>query len=418
MYRHLASECPAHDQAEGGGDNPQWPEPPEPPEPPSWPPKPPGDEPRPRPPAHPGKPPGHPQHPPPHHSRPHIHNETIWQLISKSNYTKKFAEYVAEFEDLVTLLNSTVANYTVFVPTDRAFDNVEKHIHNKHPSKEKIKQALTYHITNEPFPIFKLLLSHTIPSALHSDQLGGPQRLRIGLGPHGFAVNFYSHIVAGNIFASNGVIHGVDNILIPPPDVEVILSLFPTQFSTFSLAAHLTNLKADLPAVTRGGTLFAPPNSAWERLPRKVNAFLFSPFGRKYLKALLQYHVVLNETLYSDAYYHPIAQEGEVQSLPKGQYHVDLPTLLEGKHLSIDISRFGGFINIVINGQSVVRVQDGIARNGVIQVVKNVLIPPRKPPADPVEAARREMEDIEIQHGIGEMTLEDFKSRFEGLLED
>lgn len=54
-----------------------------------------------------------------------------------------------------------------------------------------------------------------------------------------------------------------------------------------------------------GGTFFAPTNLAFKKLGPKVNAFLFSRWGEKYLKALLKYHVVLDRTLYSDAYNKP-----------------------------------------------------------------------------------------------------------------
>lgn len=410
---------------EGPGD---WP-----PKPPSWPPKRPGDEPtepphhppepphwRPKPPVHP-KPPGHPKHPPPHHWRPHKPNETIWQLITKSNHTSKFAKIVSEFDDLVAILNGTISNYTLFVPTNKAIEKFKKYPHKFKPSKEAIKRALTYHLTTEPFPAFKLLLSHTIPSALDAPELGGPQRLRVGLGPHGLAVNFYSRIVFANVFATNGVIHAVDSIIFPPPPVNTIISLFPTVFSTFDLAVKLTNLTSEIPSVHTGATLFAPPNSAFERLGPRINAFLFSPWGRKYLKALLQYHIVLNETLYSDAYYHPGSKSDDVKptDFPKGHYHVDLPTLLTGKHLSIDISRFGGLINIVINGQSSVKVEDGIARDGVIQVVNTVLLPPKKPPTNGFETAeeKQEFEETEMIENTHGMTLKQFIERFDGLIE-
>jgi Fasciclin domain len=52
-----------------------------------------------------------------------------------------------------------------------------------------------------------------------------------------------------------------------------------------------------------GQTLFAPSNKAFEKLGSKLNRFLFSPWGTRYLKALLKYHVVANRTLFSDIYF-------------------------------------------------------------------------------------------------------------------
>ena len=118
------------------------------------------------------------------------------------------------------------------------------------------------------------------------------------------------------------------------------------------------------------------------RFGPKINAFLFSKYGGKHLKALLKYHVVANETLYSDAFYNAkeaqeLVDDVSAETIPKGRFHVDLPTLLDGKSLSIDIARFGGLITIKINGFGSVAVQDGLASDGVVHVVSNVLIPPK-----------------------------------------
>ena len=49
-----------------------------------------------------------------------------------------------------------------------------------------------------------------------------------------------------------------------------------------------------------GQTLLAPTNKAFEKLGSKVNHFLFSPWGRPYLQALLKGHIVGNRTVFSD----------------------------------------------------------------------------------------------------------------------
>lgn len=65
--------------------------------------------------------------------------------------------------------------------------------------------------------------------------------------------------------------------------------------------------------------------------------------------------------------------------------HFDLPTLLEGKSLSVDIGSFAGFLSYRINGFSDVSILDGVARDGVIEVVSSVLIPPKSPGDKAVE---------------------------------
>lgn len=72
---------------------------------------------------------------------------------------------------------------------------------------------------------------------------------------------------------------------------------------------------------TAGQTFFAPTNFAFQKLGPKINAFLFSKYGQKYLKALLKYHVVGYQTLYSDAFY-DAKNEREENGVPKGYFHV------------------------------------------------------------------------------------------------
>jgi hypothetical protein len=82
--------------------------------------------------------------------------------------------------------------------------------------------------------------------------------------------------------------------------------------------------------------------------------------------------------------------------------------LLEGKSLGIDIARFGRLINVRINGYTDVAVQDGIARDGVLQIPRHVLIPPKAPGDD----------EVEVEAEAGDMTVEDFTSRFGDLVDE
>jgi uncharacterized surface protein with fasciclin (FAS1) repeats len=142
---------------------------------------------------------------------------------------------------------------------------------------------------------------------------------------------------------------------------------------------------------------------------------LFSKYGEKYLKALLKYHIVANHTLYSNAYYGPkpaqvagVLEEGaEADAVP--YFHFDLPTLLGDRSLAIDVARYGPFISIKVNAFVRVVIQDGIAKDGVLQVVNNVLIPPKQAGGPPADAGFWQGE---------EMSLEEFKGRLEPFVED
>ena len=257
-----------------------------------------------------------------HHGHHHKPNLTVYELIAKSKYTTKLAALINEYEDLVELLNGTSANFTIFAPTNYAFEKIPEHA--PKPSKEDLKKILTYHVSGEFYPAGRVLVTHTIPTLLAGEGIGGePQRLSTNIGLKGLTVNFYSRIVAIDIFGTNGVIHGVNSLLIPPPKAASVISLLPGEFSTLELGLEKTGLFKAINDTSNhvGGTLFAPSNFAFQKLGPKINAFLFSKYGQKYLKALLKYHVVANQTLYSDAYY-KAEDSAEAKGIPKGYFHV------------------------------------------------------------------------------------------------
>ena len=142
---------------------------------------------------------------PPHHHHPHHpqhgSNKTVYQLISESKYTTKLTKLIDEYDDIVDVLNGTAANYTVFAPTDKAFEKIPKHGHHK-PSKEFLKDVLLYHVSPEFHPAPEILAAHTIPSLYREVELGlqaPPQRLSVQLSLKGVTVNYYVRVIAPNI---------------------------------------------------------------------------------------------------------------------------------------------------------------------------------------------------------------------------
>ena len=340
-----------------------------------------------------------PKHP---HNKPNL---TVYQMIAESKYTTKLAKLINEFDDLVEALNSTKGNYTVFAPTDKALDKIPDNA--PKPSKEQLKKFLSYHVIPDFYPAKRVLFSHTAPTLFKSDHLGSdpqPQRLTFRVGLKGLTVNFYSRVVAANIFGTNGVIHGVAAPIFPPPSVITEIDLLPGSFSTLELGLGKTGLLEKLNTTDHaGGTFFAPSNWAFEKLGPRVNAFLFSQGGLKYLKALLEYHVVPDQTLYSDAYYD--GSSSDVDAEDGRPVHFDLPTLLEDRKLAVDIARYGPFIEIKVNAFSRVSVQDGVADDGVIQIMDSVIVPPKT----------KGVEDVEYWDGE-EMSVEELVERLEPLM--
>lgn len=157
-----------------------------------------------------------------------------------------------------------------------------------------------------------------------------------------------------------------------------ILTLFPSKFSTLLLAYEKTDFVKYIHHVKMtGSTVFAPSNGAFDSLGARANAFLFNTeTGLKYLKALLKYHIAPNATLYTDEFYDKTGEESGAKGWQREHY--DLKTLLDDTHVGVDIATYAGFRVYKVNGFVNVPVRDGIGKNGVIQVVDKVLIPPCK----------------------------------------
>ncbi|KAF7556662.1 hypothetical protein G7Z17_g1200 [Cylindrodendrum hubeiense] len=311
-----------------------------------------------------------------------LSNLTIFEILSKSTHATKFYELVKDYENVVKLLNDSDTASTLFVPIDQAFENIPEH---KKPSDEFVESLLNYHVAVGEYPAIKVLKSHTIPTAYDEPLLGGePQRIRVSVGISGVRLNVYSKVVAVNIKAKNGYLHAVNKILIPPPSIGRVISVFPSTFSTLLLAYEKTDFVEYIHTIeTVGSTVFAPSNSAWKRLGFKANAFLFNTEqGKKYLKALLKYQIVPNVTLYSDEIYYGDENEAAVPDKDNANnvdhFHLELHPLLENSSLGVDVYNWRGWASIVVNGAVKAGFIDAVGKNGVLHVVEDVPLPPHK----------------------------------------
>lgn len=103
-------------------------------------------------------------------------------------------------------------------------------------------------------------------------------------------------------------------------------------------------------------TVFAPTNSAFEKLPSETLASLLDPANKEALAAVLTYHVVSGEVLSS--------------ALSNGQV---IDTVQGGK-LTVEITDGKVFIVDAKGGKSQVVQADVQASNGVVHVIDSVLL--------------------------------------------
>jgi uncharacterized surface protein with fasciclin (FAS1) repeats len=122
-----------------------------------------------------------------------------------------------KFDTLVSLVKSaglaeTLSGkgpYTVFAPTDRAFKKVPaKTLESLGNDRKALRRVLLYHVAEGRYPAARVARKRSIPT------LAGPRvqvQVRKGVVRVGGA-----RVVTPNVRASNGVIHAINRVLIPP----------------------------------------------------------------------------------------------------------------------------------------------------------------------------------------------------------
>lgn len=263
------------------------------------------------------------------------------------------------FTTLVTALEAaglveTLAGegeFTVFAPTDDAFaalpeGTVESLLEDPMGA---LRDVLLYHVTIGALPAETVLTLDSAPT------IQG-QTVSIKVMDGEVTLNDNVKVVITDIEASNGIIHVIDGVLLPPAKAE----LQPTIAEIAVEDGRFTTLVAALEAAglveTFSGeeafTVFAPTDDAFAALPEgTVSSLLEDPQGA--LTDILLYHVIDGVVMAAD-----------VVSLDSA------PTLL-GQDISIVVNEE----NVFLNGDVQVIITDIEASNGVIHVIDAVLIP-------------------------------------------
>ena len=222
--------------------------------------------------------------------------------------------------------------FTVFAPTNDAFAKLSAI-----PDGEALKQVLLYHVASGKFDARALLEKGEVTT------LQG-KKVKVEKIGNDVILNGIVKVVTADIQASNGVIHVIDTVLIPPAPSILEIAAADSRFSTLVGALQAQNLVA---ALSGDGpfTVFAPTNDAFAKLA--------SLPGGDALTRVLKYHVLSGKLTASD-----LMKLKEVQTLAG-----------EG----IFISKQGD--SLVLNGLIKVVIADIQASNGVIHVIDTVLLP-------------------------------------------
>ncbi|MCC5929920.1 MAG: fasciclin domain-containing protein [Cyclobacteriaceae bacterium] len=237
-------------------------------------------------------------------------------------------------------------NLTVFAPTDEAFRALGLNPGNVR-RQPNLREILLYHVVEGR------VLSTDLSAGFVPTLNGAAVEISLSGGPK---VND-ANIIMVDKRARNGVIHGIDAVLLPPDKnlAELALSFAP-EFSILVDAVVKTNL---LGALTGSDplTVFAPTNQAFINLGFNDADALIAALGEVGLRNVLLYHVVAGRVFSSD-----LVDGQEVTALNGGKFTVDLsgPSLIDANN------RVSNLIVGLLNVQ---------ATNGVIHVIDTVILP-------------------------------------------
>lgn len=270
--------------------------------------------------------------------------------------------------------------FTVFAPTNAAFDALPEGILEallKPENKEALAAILRYHVAASELKAADITSaldmaqeSYTV-TTLHGDPLlamlaDGSVQLK---DPQGNTAT----VTATDVMASNGVIHLIDQVLLPadinpgallPPADIVGVAMNNEQFSTLVAAVQAAGLVETLQG-DGPFTVFAPVNAAFAALPEGTVESLLQPENKETLSGILTYHVVAGAV---DA----ATLTAAIQNAEGGTYTV--PTV-NGGELSASIQDGKVILTDAQGNMATVVATDVNASNGIIHAIDAVVMP-------------------------------------------
>lgn len=281
------------------------------------------------------------------------------------------------FENLVTVLQATgldsvladeTQSFTVFAPTDAAFDALgEETVNALLADPDTLSNILLYHVVVGQAIDAETAIS-LAPTTL---EMGNGALVAVSVVDGELFIND-AKVVSADIQASNGVIHVIDVVLQPPVPNDmsgdgtiVEVAVAAGNFTTLVTALQVTGLDEVLASEDGTFTVFAPTDEAFSALGEDTINALLGDLDT--LSDILLYHVIAGSAVDSMT---ALSLAGMTVEMGNG----DLAqlTLIDGA--------------LFIDGARIIAT-DIQASNGVIHVIDAVMTPPTGEAGSIVEIA-------------------------------
>lgn len=293
-------------------------------------------------------------------------DQNIVELAQDNADLSILVDALSNYDNLVTALSDEEADFTVFAPTNSAFEALLGAL--GYASLEDIpadvlEQVLQYHVVDGGALSTDLSDGQTLQTLLDGETV------TVSINGETVMINM-STVVAADVEATNGVVHVIDAVLVPSfIETRDIVELASATESLSTLVAALGRFPSVVDALGENDatyTVFAPTNDAFAAALDVLGYASLDEVPDAELEQILLYHVIASAAL----------QAGD---LSDGQ---TAETLLEGESVTVSIQDGNVFIN-----DSQVTMPDVTAVNGIVHVVDAVLVPSTIATSDIVEIA-------------------------------
>ena len=262
------------------------------------------------------------------------------QAVDLGNFTTLAG--ALEQVGLTTTLKYT-GDYTVFAPSDDAFSALPDGLLGS-LTDEQLTEILTYHVlSGEVFA--DDLGAEQAPASLQGGEVFVTKD-----GEGNVTVNGSASVVAADVDVTNGVIHAIDQVILPDAYGTVVDAASKRyDFETLVSAVVDAGLADALSAADGTFTVFAPTDDAFAALPEG----LLESLSVEQLATILSYHVLPVEVASGD-----LEDEQAPASLTDESVYV---TVADG--------------NVTVNGSAGVVAADIATSNGTIHAIDQVILP-------------------------------------------
>ena len=293
--------------------------------------------------------------------------DNIVELAQSQDQLSTLVSALTKYDDLVSALSDESGNYTVFAPTNTAFNALLSALEYEDLDavpEDLLKQLLQYHVVAGTAATSGDLSDGQVIETLLSGE-----SVTVSINGTTVMINM-STVTTADVEATNGIVHIIDAVLVPSSletrDIVEIAGATESLSTLVSALGRFPDIVNALGDNQSTFTVFAPTNDAFADLLGVLGYSSLDEIPDELLEQVLQYHVIASASLLST-------------DLSDGQ---SAETLLSGESISVTIDGSDVFIN-----DSQVIAPDVEAINGVVHVIDAVLVPSFVETSDIVEIA-------------------------------